>query len=48
VTGVNLPMVIKLATQEQDEKLDELARRVRDQGQQQIHLTSDILAPQKR
>jgi PTS system mannose-specific IIA component len=48
VTGVNLPMVIKLATQEPDEKLDELARRVRDQGQQQIHLTSDILPPQKR
>lgn len=48
VTGVNLPMVIKLATQGPDEKLDELARRVRDEGQQQIHLTSDILPPQKR
>jgi mannose PTS system EIIA component len=32
VTGVNLPMVIKLATQEKDETLPELARRVRDQG----------------
>jgi PTS system mannose-specific IIA component len=48
VTGVNLPMVIKLATQDKDEQLDDLARRVRDQGQQQIHLASDILAPQKR
>ena len=48
VTGVNLPMVIKLATQDKDEQLGELARRVRDQGQQQIHLASDILAPQKR
>jgi PTS system mannose-specific IIA component len=48
VTGVNLPMVIKLATQDKDEGLAELARRVRDQGQQQIHLASDILTPQKR
>lgn len=47
VTGVNLPMVIKLATQDPDEKLPDLARRVRDQGQQQIYLASDILAPKK-
>ena len=43
VTGVNLPMVIKLAEQEENEQLADLARRVRDQGQQQIHLASDIL-----
>jgi PTS system mannose-specific IIA component len=48
VTGVNLPMVIKLATQDKDEQLGDLARRVRDEGQQQIHVASDILAPQKR
>jgi PTS system mannose-specific IIA component len=48
VTGVNLPMVIKLATQDAGEQLADLARRVRDQGQKQIHLASDILAPQKR
>src|SRR5215213_209324 len=47
VTGVNLPMVIKLATQDKDEELADLARRVRDQGQQQIYLASDILAPKK-
>lgn len=47
VTGVNLPMVIKLATQDAQEGLADLARRVRDQGQQQIHLASEILAPQK-
>ena len=47
VTGVNLPMVIKLATQEKIETLSELARRVRDQGQQQIHLASEILTPKK-
>jgi mannose PTS system EIIA component len=45
VTGVNLPMVIKLATQDKDETLGGLARRVRDQGQQQIHLASEILTP---
>jgi mannose PTS system EIIA component len=48
VTGANLPMVIKLATQDKDEPLSDLARRVRDQGQQNIYLASDILAPQKR
>jgi PTS system mannose-specific IIA component len=48
VTGVNLPMVIKLATQDKVEALAELARRVRDEGQQQIHLAGDILTPPKR
>jgi len=47
VTGVNLPMVIKLATQDKDQGLAELAQRIRDQGQQQIYLASDILAPKK-
>jgi len=48
VTGVNLPMVIKLATQEKDESLPDLARRVRDQGREQIHIASDILTPKKK
>ena len=47
VTGVNLPMVIKLATQDKDESLADLARRVRDEGQKQIYVASDILAPKK-
>jgi PTS system mannose-specific IIA component len=47
VTGVNLPMVIKLATQDQEYKLSEMAERVRDEGQHQIHLASDILTPPK-
>lgn len=47
VTGVNLPMVIKLATQQPDETLTDLARRIRDEGQQQIYVASDILAPKK-
>ena len=47
VSGVNLPMVIKLVTQDKDSQLEDLARRVRDEGQQQIRLAGDILAPQK-
>jgi mannose PTS system EIIA component len=47
VTGVNLPMVIKVATQEKDEPLAELARRVCQEGQRQIHRASDILTPHK-
>lgn len=47
ITGVNLPMVIKLAEQAAGEQLPDLARRVRDQGQQQIHLAGDILTPPK-
>ncbi|MEW6126093.1 MAG: PTS sugar transporter subunit IIA [Acidobacteriota bacterium] len=48
VTGVNLPMVIKLATQDADLKLSDLAHLVRDEGQKQIYLASDILSPRKK
>lgn len=48
VTGVNLPMVIKLAGQTETESLAEVARRVRDQGQAAIYLAGDILAPKKK
>jgi hypothetical protein len=41
-------MVIKVATQEKEEPLGELARRVCDEGQRQIHRASDILPPPKR
>lgn len=44
VTGVNLPMVIKLATQNTDLSLAEVARRVRDQGQKNIYLASELVA----
>src|SRR5689334_19747672 len=47
VTGVNLPMVIKFATQDKEEALDDLAPRIRDEGQKQIYLASDILSPKK-
>jgi PTS system mannose-specific IIA component len=48
VTGVNLPMVIKLASQAGAESLAEVARRVRDQGQEGIYLAGELLAPQKK
>lgn len=47
VTGVNLPMVMKLATQTGDESLSQLARRVRDQGREGIYLAGDLLAEGK-
>ena len=48
VTGVNLPMVIKLAGQSDGESLAEVARRVRDQGREAIYLAGDLLAPPAR
>jgi PTS system mannose-specific IIA component len=42
VTGVNLPMLIKL-TQSREGSLREIARLVRDEGQQAIYVTSDLL-----
>ncbi|HEY0385147.1 MAG TPA: PTS sugar transporter subunit IIA [Pyrinomonadaceae bacterium] len=48
VTGVNLPMVIKLASQLEEESLGGVARRVRDQGQEGIYLAGDLLSPQKK
>ncbi|HEX8633658.1 MAG TPA: PTS sugar transporter subunit IIA [Pyrinomonadaceae bacterium] len=48
VTGVNLPMVIKLASQTDAEPLDVVAGRVRDQGQQAIHLAGELLAAPKK
>ncbi|HEX8128226.1 MAG TPA: PTS sugar transporter subunit IIA [Pyrinomonadaceae bacterium] len=48
VTGVNLPMVIKLASQTDAETLAVVAGRVRDQGQQAIHLAGELLAAPKK
>jgi len=44
VTGVNLPMVIKLAGQQGGEALADIARQVRDQGRQGIYLAGELLA----
>jgi PTS system mannose-specific IIA component len=45
VTGVNLPMVIRLATQPDDATLDSIAHQVLQQGREGIYLASDILMP---
>ena len=44
-TGVNLPMVIKLASHEGSGSLTETARRVSELGRQGIYLAGDLLAP---
>lgn len=43
VTGVNLPMIIKIAGQKEGDSLDSLARIVRDQGRSSIAMASDFL-----
>ncbi|MBD0326868.1 MAG: hypothetical protein ICV68_10575 [Pyrinomonadaceae bacterium] len=48
VTGVNLPMVIKLASQTEEESLASIASRVRKQGQEGIYLAGELLSPQKK
>ena len=48
VTGVNLPMVIKLASQTAEDSLPAVARRVRDLGREGIYLAGDLLAPQQK
>ena len=47
VTGVNLPMVIKLATQSGTATLADLAGQICDLGRQGIYVASDLLAPRK-
>ncbi|HKR11023.1 MAG TPA: PTS sugar transporter subunit IIA [Pyrinomonadaceae bacterium] len=44
VTGVNLPMVIKLASPATEDSLAEIARKICDQGRQGIYLASALLA----
>lgn len=47
VTGVNLPMVIKLAAQNKEMTLTEMAKAVEEQGRQAIYRTGELLEPQK-
>jgi PTS system mannose-specific IIA component len=44
VTGVNLPMVIKLASQAAGAALEDVARLVREQGRQGIYLAGELLS----
>ena len=43
VTGVNLPMIIKVANQSSEDSLSELATRVKQQGQKHISIASELL-----
>ena len=43
VTGVNLPMLIKLSTLREEQTLDTLASFIKSYGQKNIHLASEIL-----
>jgi len=45
LTGVNLPMIIKIANQKEGDTLQSLARIVRDQGRSSIAMASDLLGP---
>jgi PTS system mannose-specific IIA component len=44
VTGVNLPMIIKMTSQKEGETLESLARIVRDQGRSSISTASEFLS----
>jgi mannose PTS system EIIA component len=48
VTGVNLPMVIKLASQSGKESLNEIAHRVCEQGRQGIYNAGELLTPPEK
>ena len=43
ITGVNLPMLLKLATHPNDMDLEKLAVFITDYGQRNINLASDVL-----
>ena len=47
VTGMNLPMLIKLATQREDKPLEELAAFIREYGRRNIAVASELL-PEKK
>ena len=48
VTGVNLPMLLKLAQMGEGQSLSVAARQVRETGQSSIYIASDLLSPKKQ
>ena len=48
VTGLNLPMLIKLATMTERKPLEELAAFIKEYGQRNIRVASEILPEAKR
>jgi PTS system mannose-specific IIA component len=47
ITGVNLPMLIKLANLEEQASLIEVAREMREHGRNAIWVASDLLRSEK-
>lgn len=43
VTGLNLPMLIRLATQRDEKPLEELARFIKEYGQRNISVASELI-----
>jgi len=48
VTGVNLPMLIKLITYREGKSLDELAHFITQYGQKNIYLATDVLKAREK
>jgi len=48
LTGVNLPMLIKLATLRDEKPLEELATFIKSYGQRNISVASEILPEEER
>jgi PTS system mannose-specific IIA component len=48
VTGVNLPMLIKLVQLDPETDLATAARQVRENGQSNIYIASALLSPRKK
>ncbi len=48
VTGLNLPMLIKLATLSEEKSLEDLAKFIKDYGQRNISVASEILPEEGR
>ena len=49
ITGVNLPMLVKLTSlQNSEDPLIEIARQVRDRGQNSVYLASEVLSSQEK
>lgn len=48
VTGVNLPMLIKLITYRENRAIDELSPFIAEYGQKNIYLATDVLKSRKK
>jgi PTS system mannose-specific IIA component len=48
ITGVNLPMILKLADQSSGASLAEVSQGVREAGKEGIHVAGELLTPQTK